>query len=184
VNASGERSLRGLETRSQGDRVAGEPPEERHPPGARDRARVVGEHLREQCAADDVAAGPPDLGEAHPGQRDEPPGPHPSRDGERLGEDGLDTVESARPHGHPTGLGEGEREVVDELSNLAGVKRWLQSAQIPADGFFRAVSDLTLGEVKKDQRLRAAFEQVLDEAGALEALQQPVLKPLLDEAAG
>jgi hypothetical protein len=73
---------------------------------------------------------------------------------------------------------------VDELSNLAGVKRWLQSAQIPADGFFRAVSDLTLGEVKKDQRLRAAFEQVLDEAGALEALQQPVLKPLLDEAAG
>ena len=60
----------------------------------------------------------------------------------------------------------------------------LQSAQIPADGFYRAVPDLTLGEVKKAQRVRAAFEKVLDEPGALKALQQPVLKPLLDEAAG
>ncbi len=72
----------------------------------------------------------------------------------------------------------------EQLATLAGVKKWIQSAQIPADGFFRAVPDLTLGEVKKDQRLRTAFEQVLDEPGALEALQQPVLKPLLNEAAG
>lgn len=71
----------------------------------------------------------------------------------------------------------------EQLSTLAGVKKWIQSAQIPADGFFRAVSNLTLGEVKKDERLRTAFEKVLDEPGALEALQQPVLKPLLDEAA-
>ncbi len=72
----------------------------------------------------------------------------------------------------------------EQMSTLAGVKKWIQSAQTPADGFFRAVPDLTLGEVKKDQRLRTAFETVLDEPGALEALQQPVLKPLLDEAAG
>jgi hypothetical protein len=71
----------------------------------------------------------------------------------------------------------------EQLSTLAGVKTWIQSAQIPADGFFRAVPNLTLGEVKRNERLRAAFEKVLDEPGAAEALQQPVLKPLLDEAA-
>jgi len=69
------------------------------------------------------------------------------------------------------------------MTSTAGVKKWIQSAQIPADGFFRAIPNLTLGEVKKDERLRAAFEKVRDEPGALEALQQPVLKPLLDEAA-
>jgi hypothetical protein len=31
--------------------------------------------------------------------------------------------------------------------------------------------------------LRAALDQVLDQHGAAAALQQPVLKPLLDEAA-
>ena len=42
---------------------------------------------------------------------------------------------------------------------------------------------MTLGEVKKAQRVRAAFEQVLDDPRAAEALQNPVLKPLLEEAA-
>ena len=72
----------------------------------------------------------------------------------------------------------------EQMTTTAGVKTWIQSAQIPADGFSRAVPNLTLGEVKKDERLRTAFETVLDEPGALQALQQPVLTPLLDEAAG
>jgi hypothetical protein len=70
-----------------------------------------------------------------------------------------------------------------EFSTGAAIKAYLQAAQVPATGFFRAVPELTLGEVKKGERLRAAFEKVLDQPGALEALQQPVLKPLLDEAA-
>jgi hypothetical protein len=70
----------------------------------------------------------------------------------------------------------------DELTTSAAIKAYVQSAQVQASGFFRAVPDLTLAEVKKGERLRAAINRVLDEPGALEALQQPVLKPLLDEA--
>jgi hypothetical protein len=63
------------------------------------------------------------------------------------------------------------------------VKVWIQQAQTPADGFFRAVPDMTLAEIKKAQRVRASFEQVLDDPRAAEVLQNPSLKPLLDEAA-
>jgi hypothetical protein len=69
------------------------------------------------------------------------------------------------------------------LTGPAGVKVWIQGAQIPADGFFRAVPDMTLGEVTKAERVRAAFDQVLDDPRAAEVLQNPVLKPLLEEAA-
>jgi len=69
------------------------------------------------------------------------------------------------------------------LTGPAGVKKWIQSAQIPADGFVRAVPDMTLGEIRRAQRVRTAFDRVLDDSRAAEALQQPVLKPLLDEAA-
>jgi hypothetical protein len=69
------------------------------------------------------------------------------------------------------------------LTGPAGVKVWIQQAQIPADGFFRAVPDMTLGEVTKAERVRAAFDQVLDDPRAAEVLQNPVLMPLLEEAA-
>jgi hypothetical protein len=38
-------------------------------------------------------------------------------------------------------------------------------------------------EIRKAQRVNAAFQQVLDNPEAAEALQHPALKPLLDEAA-
>ena len=38
-------------------------------------------------------------------------------------------------------------------------------------------------EVRKAQRVNAAFQPVLDHPGAGEALKHPALKPLLDEAA-
>ena len=69
------------------------------------------------------------------------------------------------------------------LVDSAGVKKWIQAAQTPADGFVRAVPDITLGEVRKAERVRAAFDRVLDDPRAAEALQDPTLKPLLDEAA-
>jgi hypothetical protein len=71
----------------------------------------------------------------------------------------------------------------EQLSTLAGVKAWIQGAQVPADGFTRAVPDLTLAQVDKGRRLVAAMDRVLEQPGAAEALSQPVLKPLLDEAA-
>ena len=69
-----------------------------------------------------------------------------------------------------------------DFTSSAAIKAYVQAAQVQAAGFFRAVPELTLAEVKKGERLREAFDRVLDEPGALEALQQPVLKPLLDEA--
>jgi hypothetical protein len=63
------------------------------------------------------------------------------------------------------------------------VKVFLQSAQIKAACFFRTLPDLTLAEIKKGQRIREALEQVIDTPDGVQALEQPTLKPLLDEAA-
>ena len=41
----------------------------------------------------------------------------------------------------------------------------------------------TVKEIRKAQRVNAAFQQVLDDPAAAEALQHPALRPLLDEAA-
>jgi hypothetical protein len=38
-------------------------------------------------------------------------------------------------------------------------------------------------EIRKALRVNEAFQHVLDDPGAAEALRHPVLKPLLDEAA-
>jgi hypothetical protein len=42
---------------------------------------------------------------------------------------------------------------------------------------------LTLAEIKKGQRIREALEQVIDTPDGVQALEQPALKPLLEEAA-
>jgi hypothetical protein len=44
--------------------------------------------------------------------------------------------------------------------------------------------DLTLVQIYKGQRVKDAFDRVLDDPRAAEALQHPAPKPLLDEAAG
>jgi hypothetical protein len=68
-------------------------------------------------------------------------------------------------------------------ASYADVKRWIQSGQIQATSFFRADADLTLAEIKKAKRVKQAFDQVLDDPAAEQALQQPALAPLLAEAA-
>ena len=55
----------------------------------------------------------------------------------------------------------------------------LSSAQVEAFDYIEAISDMTIKQIEKAQKLMAAFEQVLDSPGASEALQNPVLKPLL-----
>ncbi len=71
----------------------------------------------------------------------------------------------------------------DTVTN-AEVKGFLQSVQVPAAAFFDALFDVTMPEVRQFQRLEAAFEQVLDDPQAEAALRQPVLAPLLEQAAG
>jgi hypothetical protein len=65
----------------------------------------------------------------------------------------------------------------------AQLKQVLQAAQVPAVTFFSALADLTMSQIRKAQRVEQAFQQVLDDPAAPSALQQPALKPLLEQAA-
>ena len=63
------------------------------------------------------------------------------------------------------------------------LKALLQKNQSPAAGYFNAVSALTLPQIDRAQRVNRAFEQVLENPAAAEALKHPALKPLLELAA-
>jgi hypothetical protein len=65
----------------------------------------------------------------------------------------------------------------------AQVKAFIQSAQATATAFVRSIPDLTMVEIRKGQRVRSALDRVLDSPNAATLLQNPALKPLLDEAA-
>ena len=60
----------------------------------------------------------------------------------------------------------------------AQLKAVIQSIQTPATAYFNALSDLTMPQIKKAQRLEQAFQEVLDDPAAQEALKHPALKPL------
>ena len=87
---------------------------------------------------------------------------------------------------HGTGR-PGERSSAElEQAVAAGsaqLKQVLQAAQVPAVTYFNALADLTMPEVRKGQRVEQAFQQVLDDPAAAQALQQPTLAPLLEQAA-
>lgn len=76
-------------------------------------------------------------------------------------------------------------ECPEGFNNFTGpqVREVIQQNQSPADGYFEAFPDLTMGEIKKGERLRAALEQVIEQPEGVAALQNPALKPLLEEAA-
>ena len=73
----------------------------------------------------------------------------------------------------------------EEKAKPAGakLKATIQEVQTPATAYFNALSDLTMPQIKKAQRLQQAFQQVLDDPAAEEALKHPALKPLLEQAA-
>jgi hypothetical protein len=73
-------------------------------------------------------------------------------------------------------------EGYDGLPDLAAVKAFVMSAQVTGAAYARNYGG-TVKEVRKAQRVNAAFQQVLDHPEAAEALRHPALKPLLDEAA-
>ncbi|MEU6200996.1 hypothetical protein [Streptomyces sp. NPDC047061] len=70
---------------------------------------------------------------------------------------------------------------VDSVTN-AEVKAFLQSAQVTAAAFFDCFGDATMPQVFKDQEVSAAFESVLEDPKAEEALSHPTLAPLLEQA--
>jgi hypothetical protein len=76
----------------------------------------------------------------------------------------------------------GHVEGYEGLPDLAAVKAFVYGAQQTAAAYARNYGG-TVKEIRKAQRVNAAFQQVLDNPEAAEALQHPALKPLLDEAA-
>ncbi|WP_222269571.1 hypothetical protein [Modestobacter marinus] len=73
-------------------------------------------------------------------------------------------------------------EDVDAATN-ADIKAFLQSGQIEAAGFWDYFGDVTQPQVTKALRVDRAFQQVLDDPAAQEALAHPALAPLLQQAA-
>jgi hypothetical protein len=67
--------------------------------------------------------------------------------------------------------------------SVGGLKAIVQSVQSPATGYFNNLGTWTMPQIIKAQRLEEAFQQVLDDPAAAEALQHPALKQLLDLAA-
>ena len=65
----------------------------------------------------------------------------------------------------------------------AAAKQGVQMAQAPAAAYWNSLADKTVPEIRKALQLERAFEQVLDNPEAAEALRHPALKPLLDQAA-
>ena len=68
------------------------------------------------------------------------------------------------------------------LPDLAAVKRFISEAQLTAAGYSRNYGG-TVKEIRKALRVNAAFQRVLDDPAAEDALQHPALAALLEQAA-
>lgn len=73
-------------------------------------------------------------------------------------------------------------EGYDGLPDIAALQGFVLNAQQTAAAYARNYGG-TVKEMRKAQRVNAAFQQVLDDPQAAEALQHPALRALLDEAA-
>lgn len=73
-------------------------------------------------------------------------------------------------------------EGYEGLPDIAALRNFVISAQVTAAGYARNYGG-TVKEIRKAERVNKAFQQVLDDPDAAQALQHPALKPLLDEAA-
>jgi hypothetical protein len=67
--------------------------------------------------------------------------------------------------------------------SVGGLKAIVQSVQSPACSYFNTLGNWTMPEIDKGMRVQEAFQRVLDDPAAEEALQHPALKPLLEQAA-
>jgi len=73
-------------------------------------------------------------------------------------------------------------EEYDGLPDLTALKRFILGAEETAAAYARNYGG-TVKEIRKAQRVNAAFQQVLDHPDASQALAHPAFKPLLEEAA-
>ena len=69
----------------------------------------------------------------------------------------------------------------DGLPDLAAVRAFVLGAEKSAAAYARNYGG-TVKEIRKAQRVAAAFQQVLDHPDAAQLLEHPAMQPLLDEA--
>ncbi len=74
-------------------------------------------------------------------------------------------------------------EGYEGLPDLAALQAFILGAQRTASAYARNYPG-TVKEIRRAVRVNDAFQRVLDDPAAAEALQHPALKPLLNEAAG
>jgi hypothetical protein len=63
------------------------------------------------------------------------------------------------------------------------IKDWIVAHQVAASAFGSVYPEVTVKQIWKALAVQKAFQQVLDNPAAEQALQAPALKPLLDQAA-
>jgi len=63
------------------------------------------------------------------------------------------------------------------------IKEWIVAHQVEASAFGSVYPEATVKQIWKALAVQQAFQQVLDNPAAEQALRAPVLKPLLDQAA-
>ena len=80
----------------------------------------------------------------------------------------------------PEGIADPESPLTQ---NSQSIKDIFNANRVIATGFAPTFPNLTVREIQKGERLRQAFQEVLDHPDAEQALGHPALKPLLDEAA-
>lgn len=73
---------------------------------------------------------------------------------------------------------------LDELIKRSGgeFKVIIQGTQVGCDVYINVLNEFTAPEIIKAARVNKAFQQVLDDPDAEAVLQEPALKPLLDQA--
>ena len=86
-----------------------------------------------------------------------------------------------------TKIGEGIDENLKHVEGWVGIKDpgasdWLLAHAVPAPSYIAAYPEPTVKEIWKALAVQDAFQQVLDSADADQALSQPALKPLLEQA--
>ena len=87
-----------------------------------------------------------------------------------------------------TAIGERIDRNLQHVEGWVGIKDpraadWLLEHAVPAVQYNSAYPKPSVKQVWKALAVQKAFEQVLDDPGAAEALQHPTLKPLLEQAA-
>ena len=76
-------------------------------------------------------------------------------------------------------------ECPDNLLDFSpqAIRDFIQANQVRSAGFYVTLSTKTVGELRKAIRVQDALEQIAAQPDGLAALENPALKPLLDEAA-